>query len=106
MQALPATNGDLTPIQRKWVDAASEEVAYWEGYANYLRATVAAGQPSKASAERVESLRSRLQALNDEAGSKLGVLFDRLGGDAAFHGRIDLKRVEEIRASLKAQTAG
>jgi hypothetical protein len=106
METLPATNGDLTAIQSDWVNAAGEEVAYYRGYTDYLRATLAGHSASKAGAERVESLRSKLQVLNDDARGKLGALVEQLGGDAAFRGRIDRKRVEEIGASLKSPAAG
>ena len=98
MEALPATNADLLPVRRKWVEAARLEAAYYRVYAAFLIGTVKTHTVNKEVAARVEAAKSKLQSLNNEAGNELTTLGESLGGNAVFHGRIDIKRLEELKA--------
>jgi sulfur relay (sulfurtransferase) DsrC/TusE family protein len=106
VEALPAANSDLEPIRRKFSEAAADEVHFVRDYAAFLRHAKATGVVDKASAQRVEALRGKLQSLNTAAGSELSGLVERLGGESAFHGHLERKHLEELLSSMRQQAAG
>jgi hypothetical protein len=105
LEALPAPNGDLVPIRKRLASGAAIEAEYWRRYNAFLLGPVATGGTSKGKAARVEQVKARLQAVNNKALEELNTLTERLGGEAAFHGRINPRRPEEILSSLQKQAA-
>jgi hypothetical protein len=104
MEALPGTNTDLAPIRKNFSEAAAEEVRYWRGYLAFLLRWGARGTPDKHEAEQVEAHRKKVLSLNDATGPELVALPERLGGEAAFRGRIDVNRLKEELSSLRQAT--
>jgi hypothetical protein len=102
MEALPAVNGDLEPIRGKFSEAAAEEVELWRKYSAFILASAARGL-SKSEAKGVEETKAKVEALNNAAGSEIDALTERLGGEAAFSGRIDIKHLKERVSSLRQQ---
>ena len=105
MQALPADTGDLQRIRGKFSEAAVDEVQLWRKYSAFLLASAAHG-PSTSEAKGVEATKEELEALNKAAQTELSALTERLGGEAALRGRIDFRRLEELRSSLRQQAGG
>jgi hypothetical protein len=105
LEALPAPNSDLVPIRKRLSLGAATEAEYWRRYYSFFLASLAAGRASKEKAARVEQTKARLQAVNNQALEEMNTLTERLGGEAAFHGRINPKRPEEILSSLARQAA-
>jgi hypothetical protein len=105
LETLPATNSDLVPIRKRLALGAATEAEYWRRYYSFFLGSLAAGRASKAQAARVEQMKARLQAVNNKALEEMNTLTERLGGEAAFHGRINPRRPEEILSSLERQAA-
>jgi hypothetical protein len=99
LESLPASGSELVAIRAKFAKAAAEETQLSREYATAIRTH------NKALFDRASLVRSKVQSLNNAAGSGLNRLQQRLGGEAAFRGHIDFKRLAAIGRSLKALAA-
>ena len=104
MRSLPAGNGELASIRSKFARGAVDEVRYARNLAAVILAA-SARQPFKALAERAQTEKAASQKANTEAGDEMTAVEQRLGGAAAFKGRINPRSLEELVATMK-QEAG
>jgi hypothetical protein len=106
MAALPAADRDVEAMRARYTEGAADEVQFVSDYAAFFRHARATGVVDKATAEQIEALRRKQLAANSAASAELNSLVARLGGEAAFHGRLGIKRMEELLSSMKQQAGG
>jgi hypothetical protein len=102
MESLPAANSEVAAIRAKFVRAGAGEVRFGRTYVAVLQAG-AEHKPLKSLAQRSDAQKAAFLKLNAEGGKAFDAAIERLGGLAAFHGRINSKPLEELLATMRQQ---
>jgi hypothetical protein len=106
MQALPAESTDLESIRAKYVEAAADEARFVRDTLALYQGIKATGAADKTRVQQVKTLRGKQLAANYAAENELNALVERLGGEAAFHGTLERKHLEELVSSMREQAGG